>query len=47
VLKGEAEETLPRFLQAPRRERREGLKEIPGLAAMRERTMWVDNPHRR
>src|SRR6185369_12532187 len=44
VLKGEAEETLPRFLQALDGNDEAALQKVAGLAAMRDRTMWVDNP---
>jgi anaerobic magnesium-protoporphyrin IX monomethyl ester cyclase len=46
VLKGEAEETLPQFLKALDGGDEKGLQSIAGLAAMREGTMWVDNPAR-
>ena len=44
VLKGEAEYTLPQFLKAYEGNDEAGLQEIPGLAAMRDGEMWIDNP---
>ena len=44
VLKGEAEETLPRFLQALEAGDDKAIGEVPGLAGVREGQIWVDNP---
>ena len=44
VLKGEAEETLPRFLQALDGNDEAALAGIPGLAAVRDGATWIDNP---
>ncbi len=44
VLKGEAEYTLPQFLKALEANDEKALAEIPGLAAMRDGELWVDNP---
>ena len=44
VLKGEAEYTLPDFIKAYEGNDEAALGEIPGLAAMREGELWVDNP---
>ncbi|MFT5049090.1 MAG: anaerobic magnesium-protoporphyrin IX monomethyl ester cyclase [Chlamydiales bacterium] len=44
VLKGEAEYTLPQFIRAFEGNDEKALQEIPGLAAMREGEMWIDNP---
>jgi len=44
VLKGEAEETLPQFCRALEGGNFDELKAIPGLAAMREGQLAIDNP---
>ena len=44
VLKGEAEETLPQFLKAYEGNDEAALAEVPGLAAMRDDEVWIDNP---
>jgi anaerobic magnesium-protoporphyrin IX monomethyl ester cyclase len=44
VLKGEAEETLPQFLKAYEGNDWSALAQVPGLAAMRERALAIDNP---
>ena len=43
VLKGEAEETLPRFVRHVDSDDWKGLAEVPGLAAMREKQLIIDN----
>jgi radical SAM superfamily enzyme YgiQ (UPF0313 family) len=44
VLKGEAEYTLPQFLRAYEGNDESELEDIPGLAAMRDGELWIDNP---
>lgn len=44
VLKGEAEESLPRFVKAFEGDDWKALGEVPGLAAVRERSLVIDNP---
>ena len=44
VLKGEAEYTLPQFLKSLEGGDEAALEEIPGLAAMRDGQLWIDNP---
>ncbi|MFO1010044.1 MAG: radical SAM protein [Planctomycetota bacterium] len=44
VLKGEAEETLPRFIQALEGDDWKALGEVPGLAAVKEKSIVIDNP---
>src|SRR5258705_8523633 len=44
VLKGEAEETLPQFLKALDGNDFEGMKQVAGLAAVRDRQVVIDNP---
>ncbi len=44
VLKGEAEESLPQFLQALEGGDDPSLSAVPGLAGMRGGELWVDNP---
>jgi anaerobic magnesium-protoporphyrin IX monomethyl ester cyclase len=43
VLKGEAEETLPQFIQALDAGDDKLLSEVPGLAGVRSGEMWMDN----
>ncbi|MEZ6004621.1 MAG: radical SAM protein [Planctomycetota bacterium] len=44
VLKGEAEYTLPQLLKAIDGGVDADLEDVPGLAAMRDGELWVDNP---
>ncbi|MCZ6598267.1 MAG: radical SAM protein [Planctomycetota bacterium] len=44
VLKGECEETLPDFLRALDGNDEKALKQIPGLAGIKDGEIWVDNP---
>jgi len=44
VLKGEAEETLPEFLKALEGNDDKALSQVAGLAGVRDRQIWVDNP---
>jgi radical SAM superfamily enzyme YgiQ (UPF0313 family) len=44
VLKGEAEETLPRFVQGIHGGDDAGLMDVAGLAGIRDHEVWVDNP---
>ncbi len=44
VLKGEAEESLPQFMRALEGGDENELAKVPGLAAMRDGQMWIDNP---
>ncbi|MFT5058545.1 MAG: anaerobic magnesium-protoporphyrin IX monomethyl ester cyclase, partial [Planctomycetota bacterium] len=43
VLKGEAEYTLPELLKAIDGNDDSALEEVPGLAAMRDDELWIDN----
>lgn len=44
VLKGEAEHTLPQFVRALEGGDEKSLEELPGLSAMRDGTLAIDNP---
>ena len=44
VLKGEAEESLPQFVRALEAGDEAALSEVPGLAAMRDGELAIDNP---
>ena len=44
VLKGECEHSMPQFVQALESGDDNLLKEVPGLAALRDGELWVDNP---
>ncbi len=44
VLKGEAEETLPQFVKALDAGDEDALAEVPGLSALRDRELVIDNP---
>ena len=44
VLKGEAEYTLPQLLRGIDGNDEAAIMEIPGVASMRDRELWVDNP---
>ena len=44
VIKGEAEETLPQFIKAIEGGRDDDIKEVAGVAGVRDREIWVDNP---
>lgn len=44
VLKGECEETLPQFIRSLEGGADEDIQAVPGLAAMRDDDLWIDNP---
>jgi radical SAM superfamily enzyme YgiQ (UPF0313 family) len=44
VLKGECEETMPRFVQALEGKDTKALEELPGLAALQDGELWINNP---
>lgn len=44
VLKGEGDYTFPQFTKALEGGRDADLEEVPGLAAMRDGELWIDNP---
>ena len=44
VLKGEAEESLPQFLKALEGNDEKALAEVPGLAAIKDGDLFIDNP---
>jgi anaerobic magnesium-protoporphyrin IX monomethyl ester cyclase len=44
VIKGECEETMPRFLRALEGKDEKELAQVPGLAAMRDGELFIDNP---
>lgn len=44
VLKGEAEETLPQFVKALEGNDEKALEELPGLAALKDGDLAIDNP---
>lgn len=44
VIKGECEETMPRFVKALEGGDAKELAAVPGLAAMRDGEVWIDNP---
>ena len=44
VIKGECEETMPEFVRALEAGDEASLEQVPGLAAMRDGELWIDNP---